>query len=115
MNREVVLSVCAVLVILIAAVAVALVVYNRRDLKRVVRILGVCVFFMLFAALYPYYMGDKLRKKHARIQTENTAQLEALTGRDFAKEDARAIVNLPAIISLANALYGKSYSVRERE
>jgi hypothetical protein len=38
-----------------------------------------------------------------------------MTGRDFSKEDVRSIMNLPTVIRLANALYGKNYSVRKKE
>ena len=41
MNGEVILSICAVLTLLIFSVGVVLVILNRRDLKRIVRILGV--------------------------------------------------------------------------
>ena len=59
-------------------------------------------------------MGNKLQKKHARIDPQYTKELEEMTGRDFSKEDVRSIMNLPTVISLANALYGKNYSVRKR-
>ena len=59
-------------------------------------------------------MGNKLQKKHARIDPQYTGELERMTGRDFSCEDVRSIMNLPAVISLANALYGKNYSVRKR-
>ena len=59
-------------------------------------------------------MGNKLQKKHARIDPQYTKELEEMTGRDFSKEDVRSITNLPTVISLANALYGKNYSVRKR-
>lgn len=55
MNGEVILSICAVLTLLIAAAGVVLVILNRRDLKTIVRILGVCVFLMLMAGIFPYY------------------------------------------------------------
>ena len=60
-------------------------------------------------------MSNKLQKKHARLDTRYTEELENMTGRDFSKEDVRSIMNLPTIIQLANALYGKSYSVRRKE
>ena len=59
-------------------------------------------------------MGNKLQKKHARIDPHYTAELEAMTGRDFSKEDVRSIMNLPTTIRLANVLYGNHYSVRKR-
>lgn len=59
-------------------------------------------------------MGNKLGKKHARIDPQYTNELEEMTGRDFSKEDIRSITNLPTVIRLANALYGKNYSVRKR-
>ena len=59
-------------------------------------------------------MGNKLQKKHARIDPQYTKELEEMTGRDFSKEDVRSIMNLPTVIRLANALYGKNYSVRKR-
>jgi len=59
-------------------------------------------------------MGNKLQKKHARIDPQYTKELEEMTGRDFSKEDVRSITNLPTVIRLANALYGKKYSVRKR-
>ena len=55
MNGEVILSICAILTLLIFAVGVALVTLNRKDLKRMVRILGVCVFLMLMSGIYPYH------------------------------------------------------------
>ena len=58
MNGEVVISVCAVLTVLIAAVGIVLVILSRRDLKRVVRILGVCVFLMLMSGIFPAYSGE---------------------------------------------------------
>ena len=58
-------------------------------------------------------MSNKLQKKHARLDTQYTEVLEKMTGRDFAKEDVRSIMNLPTIIRLANDLYGKKYSVRK--
>ena len=60
-------------------------------------------------------MGNKLQKKHARIDPQYTEELEQMTGRDFSKEDVRTIRNLPTIIRIANALYGKNYSVRIKE
>ncbi len=60
-------------------------------------------------------MSNKLQKKHARLDTQYTEVLEKMTGRDFAKEDVRSITNLPTVIRLANALYGKNYSVRKKE
>ena len=59
-------------------------------------------------------MGNKLQKKHARLDTRYTTELEEMTGRDFSKEDIRSIMNLPAVIRIANSLYGKNYSVRKR-
>ena len=59
-------------------------------------------------------MGNKLQKKHARIDTQYTKELEEMTGRDFSKEDVRSIMNLPTTIRLANVLYGNHYSVRKR-
>ena len=60
-------------------------------------------------------MGNKLQKKHARIDPKYTKELEEMTGRDFSKEDVRSIMNLPTVIRIANALYGKNYSVRKKE
>ena len=60
-------------------------------------------------------MGNKLQKKHARIDPQYTEELERMTGRDFSYEDVRSIMNLPAVIRIANALYGKNYSVRKKE
>ena len=59
-------------------------------------------------------MGNKLQKKHARIDPQYTEELEIMTGRDFSKEDIRSIMNLPTIIRIANSLYGKNYSVRKK-
>ena len=59
-------------------------------------------------------MGNKLGKKHARIDPQYTKELEEMTGRDFSKEDVRSIMNLPTIIRIANTLYGKNYSVTKR-
>ena len=58
MNGEVILSICAILTLLIFAVGVVLVILNRKDLKRVVRVLGVCVFLMLMSAIYPSYAEE---------------------------------------------------------
>ena len=58
MNGEVILSVCAALTLIVAAVAILLAIRNRRDVKRVVRTLGVCVFLMLMTGIYPYYAGQ---------------------------------------------------------
>ncbi|MBQ9750192.1 MAG: hypothetical protein IJV87_06390, partial [Clostridia bacterium] len=58
MNGEVLLTICAILTLLIFAVGVALVILNRRDIKRVVRVLGVCVFLMLMSGIYPYYAEE---------------------------------------------------------
>ena len=52
MNGEVILSICAILTLLIFAVGVVLVILNRKDLKRVVRVLGVCVFLMMMSAIH---------------------------------------------------------------
>jgi len=60
-------------------------------------------------------MSNKLQKKHARIDPQYTLELEEMTGRDFSKEDVRSLMNLPTVIRLANALYGKNYSVRKKE
>ena len=62
MNGEVILSICAILTLLIFAVSVALVILNRKDLKRMVRILGVCVFLMLMSGIYPYYAEETYAK-----------------------------------------------------
>ena len=59
-------------------------------------------------------MSDKLMKKNARLNTRNDTILEEITGRSFKDEDVRTIMNLPAIISLANELYGKGYSIKTR-
>ena len=58
MNGEVILSICAILTLLIFAVGVVLVILNRKDLKRVVRVLGVCVFLMLMSAIYPSFAEE---------------------------------------------------------
>ncbi|MCH5158176.1 MAG: hypothetical protein J1F33_03155 [Clostridiales bacterium] len=58
-------------------------------------------------------LGDKLKKKNARLDNRYINELTALTGRDFDKEDELPLYNMPIIIKLANALYGKNYSVRE--
>lgn len=57
-------------------------------------------------------LRDKLRKRHARLTLQYTDVLEEMTGRNFEEEDIRSIRALPATIRLANALYGKKYSVR---
>jgi len=59
-------------------------------------------------------MGNKLQKKHARIDPQYTKELEEMTERDFSKEDVRSIMNLPTVIRIANALYGIHYSVRKK-
>lgn len=58
MNGEVILSICAALTLIVAAVAVILAIRNRRNVTRVVRTLGVCVFLMLMTGIYPYYAGQ---------------------------------------------------------
>ena len=58
MNREGILAICGVLTLIIAAVAVILAIRNRRNVTRVVRTLGVCVFLMLMTGIYPYYAGQ---------------------------------------------------------
>ena len=94
---------------------VALVILNRKDLRRLVRILGVCVFLMLMPSeVRNGRMGNKLQKKHARIDPQYTKEIEEMTGRDFSKEDVRSIMNLPTVIHIANALYGRNYSVRKK-
>ena len=60
-------------------------------------------------------MSDKLMKKYARLEAKHTEALSALTGRDFKAEDEKTLLRLPAVITLANALYGKAYSVREKK
>ena len=60
-------------------------------------------------------MGNKLGKKHARIDPQYTKELEEMTGRDFSKEDVRSIMNLPTVIRIANALYGRNYSVKKNK
>ena len=60
-------------------------------------------------------LRDKLRKRHARLTLQYTEVLEEMTGRNFAQEDLRSIRGLPATIRLANALYGKQYSVRAKK
>ena len=60
-------------------------------------------------------LSDKLRKKHARLELTYTAELEKMTGRDFKAEDLCTVQRLPVIIRLANALYGRAYSVRLRK
>ena len=47
---------------------------------------------------------DKMRKLHARLNSDSIKELSALVGRDFAKEDAENLYRLPAIIRLANSL-----------
>ncbi len=59
-------------------------------------------------------LRDKLCKRHARLTLQYTDVLERMTGRNFAEEDLRSINALPATIRLANALYGKQYSVRTK-
>lgn len=58
MNREGILAICGVLTLIVAAVAIILSIRNRRDVKKVVRTLGVCVFLMLMTGIYPYYAGQ---------------------------------------------------------
>ena len=60
-------------------------------------------------------LRDKLRKRHARLTLQYTEVLEEMTGRNFAQEDLRSIRGLPATIRLANALYGKNYSVKVKQ
>lgn len=60
-------------------------------------------------------MGDKLRKRNARIENTYMEELSKITGRDLESEDRASIMNLPIIIRLANGLYGKKYSVRKRK
>jgi hypothetical protein len=60
-------------------------------------------------------LRDKLKMKIARLDCQYTEELARMTGRDFKAEDARAVMRLTTVISLANALYGKGYSVKEKE
>ena len=60
-------------------------------------------------------LGDKLTRRNARLDNSNLEALEKKTGRDYIKEDKHALYNLPIIIRLANSLFGKAYSVRERK
>ena len=60
-------------------------------------------------------MGDKLRKRNARIENTYMEELSKITGRDLEKEDRESVMNLPLIIRLANGLYGKKFSVRKRK
>ena len=58
-------------------------------------------------------LGDKLRKRNARLDNSHVDELTKITGRNFKQEDERAIRNLPTIIRLANELYGVNFSVRK--
>ena len=58
-------------------------------------------------------LGDKLKKRNARLDNTQVKELTEMTGRNFQREDERAIRNLPTIIRLANELYGEKFSVRE--
>ena len=60
-------------------------------------------------------ISDKLKKLNARIDDSQTKELAKLTGRDFDREDEESLMKLPTIIELANALYGRNYSVREKK
>ncbi len=60
-------------------------------------------------------LGDKLTRRNARLDNTNLDALEEKTKRDFIKEDKHALHNLPIIIRLANSLFGRAYSVRERK
>lgn len=55
MTKEALLSICAILLLLIATAGVTIAILNRRNLKRVVRVLGVSAFLMLMAGLFPRY------------------------------------------------------------
>ncbi len=69
---------------------------------------------MPLSAIKDGRISDKLSKKHARLTTEQDASLGALLCRDFAREDIENLQRLPDMIRLANALYGKGYSVKAR-
>ena len=58
-------------------------------------------------------MGDKLRKRNARVENTYMKELSELTGRDLEAEDRASVMNLPIILRLANELYGRKYSVRK--
>ena len=58
-------------------------------------------------------LSDKLMKRYARLDDRHTKTLEKMTGRNFVQEDLETVLRLPAIIRLANMLYGKLYSVRK--
>ena len=61
---------------------VTLVILNIKDLKRMVRILGVCVFLMLMPSeVRNRRMGNKFQKKHARIDPQYTKEIEEMTGQ----------------------------------
>ncbi len=55
---------------------------------------------------------DKMRRLHARLDSQNVQKLGAMVGRDFEKEDVDNLYRLPAMLRLANSLSGRNYSVR---
>lgn len=55
MNHEWILTICAVLMLIFASTGIVLAIANRKEAKYVVRILGVSVFMMLMAGIFPYY------------------------------------------------------------
>ena len=57
------------------------------------------------------YMGDKLKKRNARLDNTYIKELTEITGRNLDQEDEQALLKLPSIIRMANELYGKQYSV----
>ena len=58
-------------------------------------------------------LGDKLKKRNARLDNRHIEELSRMTGRDLDAEDEQSIRRLPTIIRLANQLYGRKFSVRE--
>ena len=55
MDSYVILLICAILMPVCAGCGIALAIVYRREVKYVVRILGVSVFLMLVAGIFPYY------------------------------------------------------------
>ena len=88
MKPEWILALCAVTTLLIGAVAIILAIRNRRDVKRVVRILGVCVFLMLMSGIYPYYAGESYALGMTLFESMCAMLLNANPGEILAGFDA---------------------------
>lgn len=91
MNQEWIMVICAVLTVTVAAAAVVLSVRNRRDVKRVLRILGVCVFLMLMTLIYPYHAGKPYALGMTLFESMCAMLLNANPGEILAGFDGYAV------------------------